>query len=129
MAASKIGSVQFRTIGRFAPDPLGTTLEEISRPGADGHEYRDQGERSEPFTVTALVDVTSAANAAAMVETVKALQGTLVTVYDDRAQQYDDVCVERVRCQGIREVKTAVGYLNATPTHDVAFEVTLRMTT
>lgn len=128
MAASKIGSVQFRTVGRFAPDPPGTVLEEISRPGVDGHEYRDQGERSEPFTVTALVDVTSAAAAAAMIETVKALQGTLVTVYDDRSQQYDETCVERVRCQGIREVKTAVGYVNAAPTHDVAFEITLRLT-
>lgn len=128
MSTSMIGGVQFRTIGRCTPDPMGTVLEEISRTGMDGHEYRDTGKRSEPFTVSALVDVESAVAAAAKIESVKSLQGTLVTVYDDRAEQYDNVVVERVRCLGIREVRTAVGYVSELPTHDVAFEITLRLT-
>lgn len=129
MSNSKIGAVQFRSLLGFAESPRATRLQALERPGLDGLDYRDLGLGSEPFQVRGLIDVTSASACKTMVETVRALRGTMVTVYDDRANAWNYVMVEDVRLVAVAQVLTPVGYLNSGATHDLAFDIQLRLTT
>ena len=96
MANPTIGGYEMISIqGR--PAHLGESVEEITRPGADGHAWKYQGLRSEQRQLTTVSDFASAGAARAEMAGYAALKGQLVTIVDDFGQTYTDVMILDVR--------------------------------
>ena len=81
---------------RGSIDLQGTMLEDISRKAVSGVAFRDDGKKADETDLTGVVDVTTPTAAKAMVATMKALQGTLVTIVESTGQQYTNVAVKKV---------------------------------
>ncbi len=64
-------------------DPQGITVQEITRPGADGNAYRKMGSRGEVTTLDGLTDCLGFNAANSLVVSCKALQGTTTTIVRD----------------------------------------------
>ena len=92
--------------------PTAETVEDITRPGKDGHAYRWLGERSEPQMLASLADVTGLASATATCTAYRALQGSLVTVVDDFGDTRANVMVQSVSGIRFRKIASAAGGLH-----------------
>lgn len=111
MAWPSIGSESFIFLTGRVQRP-GEALEEITRYGEDGHEYRQIGKRAKVTQHRTEVDVTSAANAQTKEVNYHALKGTLVTVTYPDARSVSSVAVIDVEVLSIRTTEGAVGGVN-----------------
>lgn len=112
MAASKIGNYQYITlIG--ALNPGGESLQEITRPGVDGHAWRKAGKRGPVFQLMAVKDVSTAADVTTLVDGMKGLQAAdPVTIYDDQGNYMTNAKILQVDHVRTQYVATPVGGVN-----------------
>ncbi len=109
MPNAQIGSSQF--IGDRTPvvlDPM-MELETNDRPGVDGHEFREIGERAPVTRWQTFADTTSPA---ATIAAYKALSGTLQTITNVDGSTVSSVRVQLLRAN-YKKVAAAVGGLAA----------------
>jgi len=99
MPTNQVDTVTFDLLERasqpvslLAPQPV-----VLERPGIDGHASVVIGERGEPFTWLGLKWDSSRNNALAHVAAVRALRGSVVTIYDEGGTQTSNVEVIDVR--------------------------------
>ena len=97
------------------PAPVADEIEEITRPGFDGHAFRKIGKRGTVFSMTGSRDVTDA-EAITWSEGLRALQGKVVSVYDGLGNQYDNVVVRRATLSSQQRIRAAIGGFNASST-------------
>jgi len=109
--SAEIGGVSLISIkGRVAK--LGEGIEDITRPGIDGHSYKKIGTRAPVVTLETLVDVSSAGNAEGHIDACVALKGSLVTVKYTDGSNDEHVAVLDVEPVRVKQVKTPVGGVN-----------------
>ena len=127
MPTSKIGDYEFITIGGSLQGTA-ESLQEITRPGVDGHAYRKAGKRGRVSELNPVVDVASAADAAALVVNVLALVAAdPLTIYDDQGQSLSNVKVVSADHLRTQTVATPVGGVNGGD-HLVSFRVMVQAT-
>jgi len=86
-------------------EPLGMVVEDVTRPGVNGHAYREDARRGDVFEMVGFADYTSHTLAESSYASMKARQGKLATVTDDRntiAQNVMILSVEKVANRPIR---------------------------
>lgn len=98
---------------RWARTGEGEQLVDITRNGVDGVAFQKTGERSEPSQATIIVDCDSGIDADSTFNTIKAMQGTLITIVDDFGATTNYVAVTNVRKADQHTVLTAVGGVTA----------------
>ncbi len=110
MATPQIGAETFE-IMRGAVDVLGEAVQDITRPGVDGHGHRQMGQRAMPSVLRTMKAFTSAATAAGGLDAYKVIQGgDLVTVTYSDGQTVTNVEVLHVReIRPPQKVVTPVG--------------------
>ena len=122
-----IGGITVITI-KGGLTPPGESVEEITRPGHDGHAYKRFGERAPRAELTSIRDVDAVAGVAAHILACVALKGTLITVIDDVGVTMNNVMVIEVETVRSREVGTPVGGVTA-GNHLIAMRWLMQMTT
>lgn len=75
------------------------TIEDITRPGADGHSYRTLGLKSPASTVQTAVDCADATTVQTVKATYRGLVGSIVTVIDAKGTTHTNIIVEGVDIQ------------------------------
>jgi hypothetical protein len=106
-----IGSLSVLTMhGRVTP--TAPSLEEITRPGVDGHAYKDLGKRAPVSQVVTETDVKDAAGLATHLSSAMGLVGTFVTVEHPTGKTVANVCVLACELAGTKAIGTAVGGVN-----------------
>jgi hypothetical protein len=93
------------------------TVDDITRPGVDGHAYRQRGKRGRIFEMIGLRDYLTHGAAAAEYVNLMALQGTLVGVTDDRGATAAAVMVLEVERLALEPMIRTVGGLVANSTY------------
>jgi hypothetical protein len=108
-----VGGSTFNFISlRGEPEPVGLEVQEVSRPGQNGHAYWEVGKRGRPFEMEGYADYTSASAAATSFDAMKGKQGQVASsLLDDRGRTYFDVAVLSVEKVGIRPLAGSVGGL------------------
>jgi len=121
-----IGGENFLTL-RGRPDLLTERVERFTRPGRDGASFRLRGRRAARFRLVGFVDVDDAPAAQSRMDTLSALQGTLVTVETDHGVSHANVMVLQVRELARGPLLVSAGGLSETAGYflRVAFEVEL----
>ena len=90
--------------------PLGMGVKEITRPGVNGHAYKQIGNRAGVADLLVEKDVSSAENAASLVTDLAAFKGTdPVTVTYNDGQSVENVQVLDVTPVSVKKVATPVG--------------------
>lgn len=108
---ASIGNIYFLAIrGRVAKP--GMAVEEITRPGVDGHAFKQIGKRAAISTLITLYDGISAADAELHISYSANLKGTIVTVVYNDGTNDQNVQVLEVEPVQVKRVATAVGGLN-----------------
>jgi hypothetical protein len=95
-------------------DPGDMQIEDVSRPGVNGAEFRQVQKRGEPFEMEGVVDCTSLANAVALFKTIHALRGTIVSIVDDYGDTFNAVVHEVVRLR-VKALAKAAGGVSGNP--------------
>lgn len=108
MAWPAIGSESMITL-RGRVQPLGDVMEEITRPGEDGHEYRLVGARGAPTELRTESDYETAADAKAAETAYLAMKGTLQTITYGDGQTRANVMILDVQIESVFRVETPVG--------------------
>jgi len=96
---------------RGEPEPVGMEVEVVTRPGVNGHAYWEDAKRGRPFDMEGYVDKGSFSDAASAFELMKAKQGKVGTVTDDRGRIFLNVAILGVERVSIRPVAGSVGGL------------------
>lgn len=97
-----------------SPDPIGETLDEITRPNVDSHSYRKKGKRSAPYQLFSREDVDDPSDLKARLETYKTFQGKFVTITDSVGNIRDNVMIIAVTQQRMKTIVGATGQLIST---------------
>lgn len=105
---ASIGGITVLTM-EGTPDPMGEVLKLIARAGVDGMAYSKMGTKPAPFGLFTRSGANSATAAKTLVETYKALQGTVVEVVDATGRTWSNVVVIDVVTIRIRAIVTGVG--------------------
>jgi len=87
----------------------GQTVEILERDGTDGESYRLFGKHSEITDLIGTVDLATAGTMRVLAEDLAALQGSIVTIFDDNGQQYDEVMLLRVSKINQQRVGASIG--------------------
>ena len=125
----QVGAFLFITLKGTVEPGTGETLNVITRANVNGVAFRKIGKRANPFVMTGTVDSLTEASAKLLVYDYKELQGTLVTVKDERGRSWTNVVVLGVRTGSIKPIKTAVGQLSGpNPTQLLTTQWTLQHT-
>jgi len=125
----QVGNFLFITLKGTVEPGTGENLDVITRPNVNGVAYRKIGKRSNPFVMSGIVDSLTEASAKDLVYDYKELQGTLVTIKDERGRTWTNVAVLGVRTVSIIPIKTSVGHLSVTnPTQLLTTQWTLQHT-
>jgi hypothetical protein len=107
-ASLTVGGVVFQWISlRGEVEPLSMLLEDVSRPGVDGHAYRQEGRRGRIFQMLGTADCATLALASAAHATLKARVGNAAAVVDDYGVMTTDLMLldaERLRISPIAGV-------------------------
>ena len=98
---------------RWAKSLEGEQLVDITRNGVDGVAFQKTGARSEPSEAILIVDCDSGSDADTFFSTVKAMQGTLITIVDDFGVTTTNVAVISVRRVSKITTMTPVGGVTA----------------
>ncbi|QDU61231.1 hypothetical protein Pan216_20850 [Planctomycetes bacterium Pan216] len=75
-----IGSFSFIALEGDVDGLGGAEVEDVSRSGVDGNAYRETGSKSEESELRGETDVASAAAADALIDSYRALEGTVVSI-------------------------------------------------
>ncbi len=92
-----------------SPDPLGETLEEITRPNVDSHSYRRQGKRAATYQLLSREDVDAEADVKTRLETYKTFIGKFVTITDSLGNVRDNVMIIAVNMGRQKKIVGASG--------------------
>jgi hypothetical protein len=103
---------QFITL-RGEAEPLGMILEDVTRPGENGHAYWEMGKRGRVFEMEGKADYTTLSAAATSFDSLKSKQGKLATVVDDRGKSWSNVMLLDVEKAGLRPLISAAGGLQS----------------
>jgi len=82
---------------RGTGDELGLQLEDITRPGVDGHAFGELGKRADVSPLLTVLDVASVADAETEYAACKALEGQIGTVKYGSGEEVVNVVVLKVR--------------------------------
>ena len=92
------------------PEQKGDKLEEITRPGLDGHAFRAIGKRMKPLMLRGTVDVDkSSTTVEARMATYKGLEGTLLTFTSEAGDAYESLMLLQVTHINTMQLDTMVG--------------------
>ena len=116
MANPSIGTEEFVTLDGPI-DLLGAQVEEITRPGEDGHAFVRIGDRSMPSRLISFRDEESAADVQTRIAWYKEFEGDLADIVDGLGNIYSNVLIRKVEVLEARAVGTVSGGLTAAPTH------------
>jgi hypothetical protein len=105
-----IGNLTFAVM-RGHPVALGEVVEDISRPGEDGHAVRRLGRRGPPFQVETTVDLGSAVSAQEAAAAYASYKGSIVAMTDGTNCNWTKVLVLEVRATW-QPAPTIAGGLN-----------------
>lgn len=95
---------------RGEPEGVGLELQEVTRPGENGHAYWEMGKRGQVFVMEGMLDYTTLVAAAIGFDSMKAKQGKMVTTLtDDRNRPYNNVALLGVEKVSIRPIGANVG--------------------
>ena len=110
MASSIVGSstVLFVSLKGHV-EPPGLILDDATRAGVDGSAYLETQKTGEPFEMTGIRDCVDAADVKSKYGSLKAMQGTKVTVIDDHATVWLDVVILSVRKLEQKKLVNAAG--------------------
>lgn len=104
---------------RGSPAGVGQAVEDLTRPGVNGHAYRKAGRRGAPFVMIGTADCLTAAEAKLILHGVSGVdglvgkaQGSIVSVVDDFARTWANVVLLEVEPLEERKIAGAVGGLN-----------------
>lgn len=90
--------------------PIGLMLEDITRPGVNGHAFREQALHAVPFDLLGVRDVNDLnAVATTMSAMITAYQGKIVTVVDDMGTSHANLVCLRVERVSAQKLLAAVG--------------------
>lgn len=109
-----IGSEDFITM-EGTLNHLGEVVQDISRPGIDGHAARKLGRKAAEATVRTFRDVEDAAAAKARSLTYLNLRGSVVAVIDGLGNFWTNVLIQDVRVDPPQRTVNPVGGLEASP--------------
>jgi len=93
------------------PQPLLATLEDISRDGFEGHAFRRQPAKAEPFELTGIVTC-AAADLATVEAGLTAMQGTIVSYTDHRSRTFSDLACLAARVLSTKSMMTPSGAID-----------------
>ena len=93
------------------------TVDDITRPGADGHAYRERGKRGRIFEMIGIRDYLNHAAAVAEYANLIAIQGQIVGVTDDRGATAAAVMVLEVERLALVPMIRTVGGVVANSTY------------
>lgn len=96
---------------------LAKVVDDVTRPGVDGHAYRENAKRGRIYEMVGLRDYLDNAAAVAEYADLMALQGTIVTVIDDRGATAQNVMVLEVERLALEPMLKSVGGLVANSTY------------
>lgn len=99
------------TISGEPPVP-GTLVEDITRPGMPGTALLELGWGGEPRDIFTLTDYRDGAYLQAGVFAMKAYQGAIVSMVDDRGTTWSNLHVQRVEIDSVMAVSKLVGGVN-----------------
>ncbi|HEV7301611.1 MAG TPA: hypothetical protein VGN72_19760 [Tepidisphaeraceae bacterium] len=112
-----------------APQPLQQSVREVSRPGVNGHAFRWEGKRSEPFEIIVGRDHTSVMEAVDFLLRYRELVGSLVTYVDQMGVRSDSVMVHNMRREPMsRMIGISGRRINAAPGYWQWVRFTLQLT-
>lgn len=97
-----------------SPDPLGETLDEITRPNVNSHSYRRQGKRANVYQLFSREDVDTEADVKTRLETYKTFIGKFVTITDSLGNVRDNVMIIAVNMGRQKKIVGASGQLIST---------------
>ena len=107
---AKIGTFNFVSLKGNVNPAKGEQLEVITRANVDGVAFRKTGKRAESFEMQSLVDgLSSTETALTLLDSYKAMQGTLVTLTLEDGSIYNNVMVLRVTEIERLPIKSSVG--------------------
>lgn len=109
--------------------PLGLMLEDVTRPGVNGHGFRELARHADPFAMVGWLDVNNNAACKTTFDAmVAAYAGKIVTVVDDQAASHTNlVCLKVERVDSYRLI-TAVGGVSVSKGAMLAVRFTLQST-
>jgi hypothetical protein len=105
------------------------TVDDITRPGVDGHAYRENGKRGRIFEMFGLRDYLNHAAALAEYLNLQALQGQIVAVTDDRGGSAAAVMVLEVERLALEPMIKTAGGLVANSTYLMTTRFLMQNTT
>jgi hypothetical protein len=108
---------------------LGMHLEDVTRPGVDGHAFRKESQKSATFQLEGRRDVDNNAAAGTLFATLKSTyQGKIVTVVDDMGTTHTNlVCLDVERVDSFTLLR-AVGGVSTSKGAFLAVRFTLQAT-
>lgn len=107
--------------------PLGQVLEEIVRPGVDGHAYREIGKRSLPSELIAVVDAADAEDAQSTIEYLAGQQGKLIGLTLSSGVSFDDVMLVSVQQVAGHAIVAASGGTVSGATYLLTLRIVVQM--
>lgn len=110
--------------------PLRLMVEDITRPGVNGHAFREMARHGDPFELTGVTDVNSLADAKTAFDAmVSAWSGRLVNVVDDLGATHANLmCLNVERVESFKLLR-AVGGVSNDKGAMLIVRVTLQSTT
>lgn len=107
---------------------LGQTVEDITRPGVDGHAFRLQGMRGEKFDMLAIRDYTDFIASDTDLDNLTDLRGSLVKIIDDYGITHNNVLLLDVIKEKEGPALAAVGGVSGASVNSTVSLVTFRFT-
>ena len=132
MASIDDGSILIELIslsGRVSP--RADTIQEVTRPGVDGHSFRRLGERAPAFSSRLLLDIAdpTGLQVTDTVRQLRDMQGKVVTIIDDHGFQTENlVCLSMILVRHDEIIAGAGGVAETTPDWLVEFRAQLQPT-
>jgi len=112
LIASALDTIYFTIVNGFVQHAR-TAITEIGRPGDEGHAFRQDPVKAQPFSLTCML-CSTAASSVANRERVLNLQGQPVTYADPLGQSYVDLIVLSVRVLADQDVLQSTGAIGPT---------------
>ncbi len=105
----------------------GQIVEDITRPGVDGHAWRRAGLRGRPFDLVGERDVSNASAAKSDMLAMQSMRGRVVTLYDENGSYYGEVTCLDVEKLGEKRIAGAIGGITSNATILLSVRFTLQL--
>lgn len=109
---ASINTIPFVTL-KGQVQRAGLVVEDVTRPGVDGHAYRELARMGKPFEMIGMRDCLTFTTANAVYDALLLMQGTLVPVTDDYGAVFTGVMLLEVEKLELRPIRTPVGGVEA----------------